>query len=428
MNLHFRLPYTELSEYLETRFSGTLFEGELARSSAWAKVERIGPIGLDGEGDKLYVSVPLEVKAKLTLREKLFGDIFKLIPRIEQTRFQIVAHFSVRLYADDHWQLRSSTLGSFRWEQQPEVGLGPLKMKMTAFLRGIILDEIQDVAEQIDQAIIDDVALRSKLEHVWSEVQEPFQLHDDPPVWLHIGPREGEATRDTLTCDHFHIDTAVNLPLHLDLGLSPQRNTKRPFPVFLNKEPIEERFSGLVHSDIEYRELAGWYEKKPMLLPDKLGTIQFNSIDVSTSGDRVIMMTNVEGRASYGLLKSRFKADAKMSFRPFINNQKRIEASELTVEIFSATWLLRNLWRFGKKRLKAELAFFVENLLKSIDLQVEKELKDALNGRKLTSQVQLEGKLESFVHQRLEVREDRLLLTSGLEGEMVFVILPFGFS
>ncbi|MEZ4686966.1 MAG: DUF4403 family protein [Bacteroidia bacterium] len=425
MNIHFRLPYTALASYLNSRFDGVLFDGELARSSAQVRVEKTGPIGLDGEGDKLYVSVPLKVQARLTLREKLFGDMLNLIPKVEQTQFSLTVHFSIRLFANERWELQSSTLGSFRWVEKPEFGLGPLKVKSTAFLRGIILDEVQDVSEQIDEAIKNDVALRSRLEAVWAEVQEPIQLHDDPPVWLHISPDAGEAKREPVFCDHFQIDTAVYLPLRLNLGLNPNSGLRKPFPEFTPEKDIEESFSGTVQSEIHYQKLADWYIRKKFSLPGQLGEIQFNSVEAKGEDGVITLNVVLEGQAVYGFLKSRFEATAFISFRPVINEQKHIEAGDLTVDLKTSKWWLRNIWRFGKKRLKDELTSFIKNLLQSIDDQVEKELERAFKGKKISSQLRLEGKLKTFRHTDLRVAEDRLMLGSVLEGEMVFVLLAW---
>lgn len=424
MNIHFRLSLKRLADMINQRFEDVIFEGDLAKSRAWAKVQKAAPIVVDGEGDKLYISVPLEVQARLTFRERLFGDMLNMLPRIEKTQFRITAHFTIRLETDDEWNLNTYTLGSFRWDKVPEVGFGPLKVKITSFLRSLIQTEIDETAHIIDQQILEEVALKKRLTEAWSEIQQPIPLHDDPPVWLLISPQSNQGQRKHLASDHVNIDTAVSLPILLSLSLTKESNqAETPFPVFEKNTSIVEDFSNMVESKLSYSALEQYFTKQTFPLPSKKGQIQIVEINIQASQPRIHAQIRIQGKVNTMLVKSEFTADASIAFTPKLNSAHHIEASDLAIEVVSPKWWLRNVNRFGNSFIKKAVHQAIEESISEIDRDIKEELDKAFKGTKIADTLQLTGRVSNLEHQSISILPQAFHIQSKLEGAIVFEIL-----
>ncbi|MFK7971961.1 MAG: DUF4403 family protein [Bacteroidia bacterium] len=423
MNIHFRLSLQSLSDFLNQRFEHLIFEGDLPKANAWAKVVKYAPMSIDGEGDKIYVRVPLQVEARLTLREKIFGDMLNILPKLEKTKFRMTAHFAVRLHTDDDWNLQTFTLGTFKWETPPEVGIGPLKMKITSFLRSMIQEEVEEAATMIDQAIAEEVQLRQRLEAIWKEVQMPFQVHDDPPVWLHIRPQAVAGKREALTCDHIAVDTAISLPLGLNLMTQPSQLAEyAALPSFGVESTIGEDFKNTVQTRMHFASLSKHYDGAWIQTGEsEEEKAQIQNLKLGADEDIILMEMDLNGVFKVGPIFSQIATGVKLSFKLFLE-QNHIHVSDISVDLQSSNLMIKALNQIGKKYLIKKITALFQEVIGMVDTEVRKNLEEAFEGTEISESLMLKGRVDVLKHRSLMVETHAIKLDSELDGHMTFYI------
>src|SRR5205823_1594808 len=115
-------------------------------------------------------SVPIHVYALAKYEVEVLGV---KIGKSESTQFDIKVRSTTQLSLSESWQISSHTTSEFQWGNKPYIALGPIRIPISRILEPVLNKQIDNVSATLDKEIQKKVELKSKMQKVWVDLQQP---------------------------------------------------------------------------------------------------------------------------------------------------------------------------------------------------------------------------------------------------------------
>ena len=233
--LSVQLPLAVLSQAVNAAFAD--WEAAERRAEAEgarvrARLIRQGPIRLHYEDGLLHSSLDLAVDARiLPLEAGRWGAVAGLSPR--QADFEIRVRFVTRLWHDPYWQLLSETTAASEWLRRPALGIGWLKVPLSALVEPFLVREVAAAADEVDRAIATAVDLPALMAETWRTLHQAIPLDETASAWLHLHPQPDPVRVSALRGNADRLEIGVALPLdpQVHWGSAPLEGSLPPLPM-----------------------------------------------------------------------------------------------------------------------------------------------------------------------------------------------------
>jgi hypothetical protein len=419
VNLNILLNTEEIARRVNQLYHDPVYEGEIRELGSRVVIKKRSPIRVFGENGLLKVEAPLSVRVRITLTEKLLGGLDVYTPKIDQTDFEITAHFATELKADAYWRLMAHTEAHFNWDQKPSWGLGRFQMKINTLLRPFVQEQLRNVARRIDHFIEQEVGLDQRASEAWAEAQQPLRLSEELPLWLEIGFANQQPQATPIHCTASEIGSQLAIPVSITtfLGKKPQAKQKLAFPPFSFRPEIPREFVMPISSVLSYRAFSDLLEGEVLeVVPDRL-KVQIRSLRLKHSKGKLNTSASLGGRLSWGPLKLSFRLVMFISLLPrWDKMEKRFVLEELDHAFLTPQWWLRLYDRLRGKAFARRLRQEMEAYIARIDQQVAEGIRQQLQAGTVGHGLRLRGELHDFEHQRLDLQKEGMNLHSILRG------------
>ena len=206
-------------------------------------VDRRGELSINVTGQVLKFSLPVHAKATA-----------RVSPIQETAKADATFFVNAKLNIGEDWRPKLSLNSDFRWDKRPEIWLFDIvKVTIGSKVAPKLRKKMAELEQQVP-AMLDDLDLRGEMEKVWTEVQKPVKISDNPTIYAVFTPNSvgfsglnGHAR--TLTTQ-----IAMRGKTHVVIGEAPTI-TAVPLPPLERIEANDGHFALYVPVMIEEAEL-----------------------------------------------------------------------------------------------------------------------------------------------------------------------------
>ncbi|WP_258099501.1 DUF4403 family protein [Marinoscillum pacificum] len=333
--LSFRVefPIKELQTGVNRVLPETLFDDAVAlkddKDTLFLKVVRKGELSLNMKGNEVFASIPLDVEA--AIKKKVLGITFS--NEDSPIAFSGTLRASAQVGLNNNWDMElACQYRSFDLEGMDEFSIMGISFNVQKAVENAIESHTDDLSNVICQAVQSAFNFRDILSNVYSEIQSPLRVAQDPlPLYLYTNPSalNGELLtnkRDTLS---------LHVEYRSDIQLSPNVKSVKPNALPVRKNPLNTDNRLMLYPDvrISYSDLSSLLSKTLSGKSFEYEGYEINieSADVKPSGQRLQIDLTVSGDV---------KGKVKVSGVPVLNTDRSMSLSEFKYEIKSDDNLL----------------------------------------------------------------------------------------
>ena len=262
LDAELRLPASDIAKFLNEQTQAQvarLDDKELRCPFGKCRLDLIatrnGPITVKALGDRLNLSLPFNIDAKLKLKAP-----FLQTTGTAQGTGRVTAASTFAVAPD--WELRSHTTGTIDISHA-DIRLGPI----TAELSGLLGNQSELIArpifKELDKQIPKWIALPKQIAKVWAKANAPVQIGENPRAWLVLAPQHVFVAPPRVENDTLVLAMGVVTQARVLLGGKPDDGR---LPHLLAPEPMraqpQSRFHLRVDAVLPYGEAIGLAERQ----------------------------------------------------------------------------------------------------------------------------------------------------------------------
>lgn len=152
-------------------------------------VRRTGPIAAGAQHGKIHLQVPVTADITAVWRPRgLVGLLAPARDRKLHTRATFMIHAEISLDTDAQWNLATSTEATLRWEEDPVLQLGPVRVQLSALVGDRIDRQFDDAVRTIDERLRRQVQLRDRITRAWDAAFRSLPIARVGDAWLVLRP------------------------------------------------------------------------------------------------------------------------------------------------------------------------------------------------------------------------------------------------
>jgi len=192
VNIPIKMKTCVIERMLNAQLNGLLFSSDtLSLGSVKPvkiKVWKGDSIRISLEGNELHYKVPLRLWLQFSLTLAALGLSHTEVQDVEAA---LSLEFHSKIFVDSTWKVTTVTQSDgYTWLSDPVVKVRFLTIPIRP-VADLVLSGKQDVISSIiDKQVGAACDVKSLLMPLWSKIQDPVLISQDPQVWLRLSPRE----------------------------------------------------------------------------------------------------------------------------------------------------------------------------------------------------------------------------------------------
>lgn len=180
-------PVKELEDWLNRKFDRVIADTFIPfkNDSLSLTVSKPGRIQLFMTGDSVNVLFPLEVEI-IDEREKKSGR--KIYRKVTGA---LNLYLDIKPDVSPNWEIRTRTvLKGYEWKERPRLETGGLKIGVKFIADYLLRNELDDLTQELDDALREKVNLKKGISRTWISLQKPLPVYrlDSATLWFGIEP------------------------------------------------------------------------------------------------------------------------------------------------------------------------------------------------------------------------------------------------
>jgi hypothetical protein len=292
------IPWSEMERRFNERFPTTLIEesGKEVRRGFLLDIvaARKGKSELETEGNKLVMLVPVTVEAQLyrTNRLKRFARRGKSAPDGARVTAELMLKITSSISISKNWELQTKSTISHSWRSKPTIQLGLGTFEVDKMVDKRLVAKWPEIAKKFDEQVAEKGLLRPKVEKIWTQLNEPRQMSENPSIWLLGDIDVLYAGNPTLT--KRGIELKVGLAGCFRVFLGPEATPqKRPPLLPRSKPPAEQGFHLALSAELQWHAMSqiatSLLAFQEFSIPGRRGTFTIDQVSLYPSGKQIVV-------------------------------------------------------------------------------------------------------------------------------------------
>lgn len=179
ISLPIELDVKDIEKKVNQEVKGVLYEdnsyaGDDLKIKAWKKSDFVFTV----DGNEIVYSLPLKISLQ-----------YKKIIEFPEVFADITLKFKTQFNLNKDWTLSTKTtpLG-FDWQGNQGISVGGVALPMQTIADMVLKANQEKLGSEIDKAIKNQLNLKSIAANAWNQLHQPILIHQDPKLWLRVGP------------------------------------------------------------------------------------------------------------------------------------------------------------------------------------------------------------------------------------------------
>jgi hypothetical protein len=413
LNIPVRFDLAQLENTVNSEIEGLLFQNDLREnnSSLSLKVWKKSPIQVTAVEDHFSIIVPLKVWAKAGLSFDNFGISFS---DEKETNFELDLKFKTKINIDPDWNINTVTQSDgFDWVIKPVIHLGPVKMPLESLLSGIIEDQQDLMAQQLDHEMRPNLDIKSQVQEAWIMLQTPYLVSDEYNVWLTVSPVEILMTPLSGSGSSSGFSFGIKAFTETFIGAEPEKNINPDLPEITIVDSITSQFtiglSGEIPTEEINRLLAENFQDQTFTFNNNKQQITITDLELYGSGNNLVIRAGLKGSINGDIYLKGTPAFSTVTQSLYLENLD-FDLDTKNKLIKTASWLMH-----GK---------IVEEFTKVLTIPLGPQLAWAstmidqnMNNVEIAPGIYLNGKLEELSPSGVFITEDAIIASVLAKGK-----------
>lgn len=385
------IPVQALSKEANRYFAGLLYEdNSMEGDNLILKVWKKDLISITASGNYIHYSVPLKIWLKTALRLESLGLDLGTSGEAEMA---LVLNFRSRINIDENWNINiHTTPNGFTWLEKPSLNVKGFSFPVSMIADKIVKSQMATLASMIDDQLKPFLDIKEMVNALWSKIQEPVHVSDDPSVWLCIQPASLSLSPLKGSDDKIGALLGIRCKASTRFGARPtMKPSVLPGLEFNNYKGSYFNVSVLSGLSYEYatemamKELSGkefYFGKKGNK------KLVVNNVAIYPGGRRLIVKLEVSGS---------LKGIVYLSGEPFFDPEtEKLFLNDFDFDLDTKNKLLSSADWLAHGAFARKLAPYFEYDLGPKLMESRNAVREAIENRQIYEKITLKGRLDNL--------------------------------
>ncbi|MDQ3291693.1 MAG: DUF4403 family protein [Bacteroidota bacterium] len=374
------IPISFKAATLETKLNqelkGILYKDEnLEGDNLAVTVTKTGNLGIQAEQNKIYFTVPLHIFAKGRWKWEAC-KICPVIDKSESTEFDVVVKTESLLSFTEDYKVKTVTTSNFDWgATKPTLTIGPLKIGLARFVEPAIQNQMSRLSGMLDQEIQNRLNIRQYVQEAWLKLQEPIQLDKTYNAWLTVTPQDIRISPLQASNGEMNLRLGFNSFIETITNGKPQVKVNPTLPKLITDTRLTDNIQIGLIGEVPYAHATKLLQEqvagKTYNFENGKQQITINSAEISGSGDKLVVMLDVNGQAKTGLFTKKILGKVFLKAIPYYDAATTsIRIRDVDYDLETKDQLLKTASWLAKGR-------FIRNIQEQINFPVKTQLEQA---------------------------------------------------
>ncbi|QNF32103.1 DUF4403 family protein [Adhaeribacter swui] len=419
-----------LENKLNQELTGILYKDDnLDDDNLAVTVSKIGKLGIRAEQNKIYFTVPLHIFAKGRWK----WEPCKICPKIdktESTEFDVVVKTESLLSFTQDYKVKTTTTSNFDWgATKPTLTIGPLQIGLARFVEPAIQDQMGRLSGMLDQEIQNRLNIRQYVQEAWLKLQEPIQLDKTYNAWLTVTPQDIRISPLQAANGVLNLRIGFNSFIETVTNGKPQVKVNPTLPKLITDNRLTDNVQIGLIGEVPFAHATQLLKEQVTGQTFKFENgkqqITVNNAEISGSGDKLVVMLDVNGQAKTGLFTKKIVGQVFLKAIPYYDAQtSSIRIREVDYDLKTKDQLLKTASWLAKGR-------FIHNLEEQINFPVKTQLEQARTllqksldqSAHLNDNILLKGTIRSFTPDNIYLTPTSIKAVVNAQGNLMVQIV-----
>lgn len=406
------LRVVDLERIINKNLVGLLYEdNNFEDDNLQVKVWKQSDIVITTRGDEFFYEVPLKVLVRGRYKVEQFG--FNLSQE-QDAEFSLKLKFKTKINVQHDWKIQTRTTAmGHEWITDPVLKVGFVTIPLKFFADNMISSQQNSISEMLDAEIANSLEIKSYASEIWTSLQEPMLMQDQPQIWMTLHPSEVFMTEPK--GDSEVIETILMVRAYPDIKFGAKPKTPLvPLPPLKVANIKEEDFFLSFDSDISYESLTN-LAKEYMIghtfeFRNGRKQVKIDDLKIFGSNDKLIFELVVSGSV---------RGKLYLSSTPYYDSiSQTLGLKQVDFDFDTKNQLLKTAsWlAYGtlQKKIEENLKYPVAGEMAIVKELVSKEFAD----KKISDNVYLQADIEEIAPQEIYLTRQSLKMIVDSKGRL----------
>lgn len=419
-----------LENKLNQELNGILYKDDnLEGDNLAITVSKTGRLGIRAEQNKIYFTVPLHIIAK----GRWQWEPCKICPKIdksESTEFDVVVKTESLLSFTEDYKVKTVTTGDFDWgATKPTLTIGPLQIGLARFVEPAMQNQMMRLSGMLDQEIQNRLNIRQYVQEAWLKLQQPIQLDKTYNAWLTVTPQDIRISPLQAANGQLNLRIGFNSFIETVTNGKPQVKVNPTLPKLITDNSLTDNVQIGLIGEVPYAHATQLIKEqvtgKTYTFENGKQQITVNNAEISGSGDKLVVMLDVNGQAKTGLFTKKIVGKVFLKAIPYYDAAtSSIRVREVDYDLKTKDQLLKTASWLAKGR-------FIHNLQEQINFPVKTQLEQARHllqksldqSARVNDNVILKGTIRSFTPDNIYLTPTSIKAVVNAQGNLMVQIV-----
>ena len=361
-------------------------------------------------GNKLSCTLPLKIWVQTGFKKTVLGVTAQ---QYYQANGAITVRLTTVFQLTNDWKLASvTTLDNYTWTEKPTINVAGFAMPVTTIADVCINAMKKTINSSINEAVTENLNLKSIMENVWKKAQEPMLIDKEYDAWLKIIPENVYSTTISSSGNKISINLGMDAVIEANVGKKPATPRKAFLPNYQQVTQIKPNFNISLNLDVDMKKLKEIAKKEVVGKTFEQGRrkITIDNIDIYGHDDMLVISVHVVGS-----VKGTVYCVGKLYFD---NDVQSLRITDFDFDVKTKNALIKTAnWMLHKKFLSLIEPYLTIPLKKEIT-ELMQSTNEMLGNYEVMKGVSLKGKLNNVTFSRIDISSSSVIIRGNAKGEL----------
>jgi hypothetical protein len=391
LNIPFEADLKKMEQLVNQQFHGLIYADtsfdDNDHDNLMVKAWKMADIRLTMDGNQIFYQIPLSVWIK---KKFIIGAFGIGVSDTREVTGNVILKFRTRLAVQKDWTISAITFSDgYDWVTTPVLQLAPGISIPLPFISDLLLEANQkDINTQIDKAFQSSFDLKSYFTPIWKNIQVPFKLSEEYPLWAKITPLEISTIPLQGSVNMMNHTIGIKAYTELFYGDEPAYQVNETLPDLKITSRLDNDFRISMGIDLPIERINEIANNQMVGKQFRQGKyfIEIKDVFLFGSGGKLIVAMKIAGTVNGTIY---------LSGKPYYDREtSSLKVKDLDFDIRTKNVLIRSAsWIFHQNLLQTlgqQLTFPIGDQLQS----VQSQLQSFLDGNKKVRYFGISGTIE----------------------------------
>jgi hypothetical protein len=307
-------------------------------------------------------------------------------------------------------------LDSYTWTEKPTINVAGFAMPVTTIADIVINSMKKTINNSINEAVTENLNLKSMMEETWKKTQEPVLIDKDYDAWLKISPEKVYSTTISNSGNNISINLGMDAVIEANVGKKPTIAKRVPLPNYQQVSQIKPNFNIRLNVDVDMKKLKEIAQKEILGKTFEQGRkkIIINEFDIYGHDGFLVIAVHVVGS-----VKGTVYCVGKLYFD---NEIQSLRITDFDFDMTTKNALAKTAnWLLHKKFLNIIEPYLSISLKQEIS-EVMQSSNEMLDNYAIMKGVFLQGKINSVTFNSIDITASSVVVRGSLKGNLKVVV------